>query len=71
MRLKKMSEENKTILENMSGLKESSNAMQASMDDMARGAQRISETGTELSNMSGRMKDSIADISEQMVQFTV
>lgn len=68
---KEMSESNKTILQNMNSLQDSSRRMSASMEEMADGANRVSESGHALSEMSSRMKKSIADINEQMVQFTV
>ena len=66
-----MSEGNKTILENIGTLRNSGLEMSSRMDEMTSGAKRVSESGRELSEMSSRMKDSIADISEQMGQFTV
>ncbi len=68
---KEMSEGNKTILENIGTLRNSGLEMSSRMDEMTSGAKRVSESGRELSEMSSRMKDSIADISEQMGQFTV
>ena len=45
--------------------------MKASMDEMAVGAKKISESGTELSQISEKMKDSIMDMGTQIDQFTV
>lgn len=50
---------------------ESSATMKTSMDEMSIGARRISESGTELSEISEKMKDSITDMGEQIDQFTV
>ena len=41
------------------------------MDEMAVGAKKISESGSELSLISEKMKDSINDMREQINQFTV
>ena len=66
-----MSERNNAILGNMGGLRKSSAVMMEAVDEMEAGARRVRESGTDLSEMSLKMKDSIADISEQIVQFTV
>ena len=66
-----MSERNNDILGNMGGLRKSSAVMMEAVDEMEAGARRVRESGTDLSEMSLKMKDSIADISEQIVQFTV
>ena len=68
---REMNEGSQTILENVSELKETSGEMNQSMVQMFQGAHRVSESGVDLSGMSIRMKDAIADISDQMVQFTV
>jgi methyl-accepting chemotaxis protein len=66
-----MIEGNKLIFNNIDGLREASNNMKASMDEMAVGAKKISESGTELSQISEKMKDSIMDMGTQIDQFTV
>ena len=53
---KEMSVGNRTILESMDGLKKSSLMMKASIDEMASGAQRVSESGVELSEMSEKIQ---------------
>jgi methyl-accepting chemotaxis protein len=45
--------------------------MKTSMDEMSIGAKRINENGSELSQISTEMKDSIAEIGGQIDQFTV
>lgn len=65
-KLKKIS-----IILAIAGLQDSSNAMKSSMDEMSIGAKRINENGTELSQISTQMKDSIAEIGGQIDQFTV
>jgi len=62
---------NKQILQNMTNLQDSSDTMKNSMDEMAIGAKKINETGSELSDSSVKMKASIAEIENQMAQFTV
>ena len=57
--------------QNVLNAKNSSNNMKTSMDEMAVGAKKISQSGTELSEISGKMKDSISDMGGQIDQFTV
>ena len=45
--------------------------MKSSMDEMSVGARKINESGSELSQISEQMKDSITDIGGQIDQFTV
>jgi methyl-accepting chemotaxis protein len=45
--------------------------MKERMDEMSSGARRIDSSGSELSEISVKMKDSISEIAEQMSQFTV
>ena len=66
-----MIEGNKLIFRNIAGLQDSSGTMKASMDEMAVGAKRISETGEQLSEIVSRVKDSITEIGGQIDQFTV
>ena len=66
-----MIEGNKLIFRNIAGLQDSSGTMKTSMDEMATGAKRINESGEELSEIVNKVKDSIAEIGEQIDQFTV
>ena len=45
--------------------------MKDSMEEMAVGAEKISDSGKQLSSISEKMKDSITDMGEQIDQFTV
>ena len=62
---------NKLIFNNIASLQESSNMMKDSMEEMAVGAEKISDSGKQLSYISEKMKDSITDMGEQIDQFTV
>ena len=66
-----MIEGNKLIFRNIDDLQESSSLMKTTMDEMSTGARKINESGTELSEISDKMKDSINDIGGQIDQFTV
>ena len=66
-----MIEGNKLIFRNIAGLQDSSGSMKSSMDEMAVGARRINDSGEELSEIVNKVKDSIAEIGEQINQFTV
>ena len=43
--------------------------MNRSMDNMANGARKINETGSELVSISSKLKDAIDGIGEQINQF--
>ena len=61
-----------TIRKTMSAkTSDSSGTMKTSMDEMSIGARKINESGSELSQISEQMKDSITDIGGQIDQFTV
>jgi methyl-accepting chemotaxis protein len=45
--------------------------MKDSMEEMSLGAEKINESGKQLSSISEKMKDSITDMGEQIDQFTV
>ena len=51
--------------------KESSVNMNRSMDNMASGARKINETGSELVTISSKLKNAIDGIGEQINQFQV
>lgn len=62
---------NKAILEEVSVLQDSTGLIRTSMEIMNNNANRISQTGTELSGISSKMRDSISEISNQIGQFKV
>jgi len=68
---KKMTESNKLVLNNITGLKESTLSMKDSMDVMSAGAQKVDSSGSGLAEISEKMKEAISEIAEQMSQFTV
>ena len=66
-----MAEGNKMILEEMNSLQSSTAGMKESMNDMHSGASQITHTGEQLAEISSKLKDSIAVISEQIDLFKV
>ncbi|MCR4580641.1 MAG: methyl-accepting chemotaxis protein [Treponema sp.] len=66
-----MQEGNKLILSEVHQLQDVTISMKASMDEMSIGAQKINETGTVLTEVSDRMKDSIVKIGNQIDEFKV
>ena len=66
-----MEEGNKMILKEVQNLQNATMAMNQSMEEMAVGARKINETGATLSDISGKVKDSINQIGEQVDQFKV
>lgn len=68
---KEMSEGNQMILGEVKNLQQATDGMLQSMEEMSIGAKKINETGASLSEISGKMKDSITEIGGQIDQFTV
>ncbi len=66
-----MSEGNKAILAEVENLQNATIIMKQSMDEMSTGARKINETGTALSEVSSRMRESITAIGDQIDQFKV
>ncbi|WP_191014203.1 hypothetical protein [Treponema zioleckii] len=66
-----MEQGNKIILSEVQQLQNSTMAMKESMDEMANGARKISETGNTLGAISGKVKTSIEEIGTQVDQFKV
>ena len=66
-----MEEGNKMILKEVQNLQNATIAMNQSMEEMAVGARKINETGVTLSDISSKVKDSIAQIGEQVDKFRV
>ncbi|MBO4534251.1 MAG: HAMP domain-containing protein [Treponema sp.] len=62
---------NKLILAEVQHLQNVTISMRSSMDEMASGARRINETGTVLTEVADRMKDSIIKIGKQIDEFKV
>jgi len=66
-----MQEGNKLILSEVQHLQDVTISMKSSMDEMSIGAQKINETGTVLTEVADRMKDSIVKIGNQIDEFKV
>ncbi len=66
-----MSGRNKQIVQDMAILKQSTDMMNVSMDEMSVGARKINETGSTLSEVSGQVKNAINKIGEQIDLFKV
>ena len=66
-----MQEGNKLILTEVQQLQDVTISMKSSMDEMSVGAQKINETGTVLTEVANRMKDSIIKIGNQIDEFKV
>ena len=66
-----MEEGNKMILKEVQHLQNATIAMNESMEEMAVGARKINETGATLSDISSKVKESIAQIGEQVDKFKV
>ena len=66
-----MEEGNRMILSEVTNLQNATMAMNESMEEMSVGARKINETGATLSDISGKVKDSINQIGEQVDQFKV
>ena len=66
-----MQEGNKLILSEVQQLQNVTISMKSSMDEMSAGAQKINETGSVLTEVAGRMKDSIIKIGKQIDEFKV
>ena len=66
-----MRDGNQLILQAVQQLQESSLNINRSMDDMETGAQKISETGNALVDISSKLKEAINGIGYQINQFHV
>lgn len=66
-----MSAGNQAILEEVKRLQDATVVMKESMDEMAIGAKKINETGAALSEISAKVKGSIANIAGQIDRFKV
>ena len=66
-----MSGRNKQIVKDMALLKDSTDMMNTSMEEMAVGARKINETGTTLSEISAQVKGAIETIGAQVDLFKV
>ncbi len=66
-----MQEGNKLILSEVQQLQDVTISMKSSMDEMSIGANKINETGTILTEVADRMKDSIVKIGNQIDEFKV
>ncbi|MCH5291973.1 MAG: cache domain-containing protein [Treponema sp.] len=68
---KDMANKNMLILKEMGLLRNSTNAMKQSMDEMAVGARKVGESGTVLTEISGSVRDAIEKIGAQIDLFKV
>ena len=68
---KEMNEGNKVILAEVQHLQDTTGIMKSSMDDMHDGAQRITEVGTALSDITQHIEDSIERMGNQVDMFKV
>ncbi len=66
-----MSIGNKQILDEVRNLQNATLVMKSSMEEMSIGAKKINETGAALSEIAGKMKNSITRIGVQIDQFQV
>ena len=66
-----MSKGNQAILEEVQHLQQATEDMLQSMDDMSAGIRKINATGSSLSNISTKMRDSIMEIGTQIDKFSV
>ena len=66
-----MSGRNKQIVQDMAVLKETTEMMNNSMDEMEVGARKINETGSTLSEISSQVKNAINQIGAQIDLFKV
>ena len=66
-----MEEGNKMILDEVRNLQNATLVMTQSMEEMKIGASKINETGSSLSTISNKVKDSIVQIGTQVDQFKV
>ncbi len=68
---REMSSGNKAILAEIQNLQDATGIMRNSMENMTDSARKIDETGTALTDMSKKMRDSISKIGSQINQFKV
>ncbi|MCR5606456.1 MAG: HAMP domain-containing protein [Treponema sp.] len=66
-----MNERNQTILKEVGELQDATDSMQDSVSEMSSGANKISETGKDLDQIAGFMKESIVTIGSQIDTFKV
>ena len=66
-----MSAGNKAILEEVKRLQDATMIMKDGVDEMKIGATKVSESGTTLTEISSKVKDSIEEIGGQIKQFKV
>ena len=59
------------VQRDMDSVSQISQTILGSMDEMAVGAKKINDTGSALSNIAGKMRDSIDEIGEQVDKFKV
>ncbi|MCQ2573672.1 MAG: methyl-accepting chemotaxis protein [Treponema sp.] len=66
-----MAEGNKQILNEVRNLQDATGVMLRSMEEMSIGATKINETGVVLTEISGKIQNSIGEIGERIDQFDV
>lgn len=68
---KEMEKGSELILKEIHELQDCTSAMNQSMEEMSIGAKKIDETGALLGDISGKVKESIDKITEEIDQFRV
>ena len=68
---REMADSNHNVLSEVEVLKETSLQMRQSMEEMSIGAGKINETGSELSDISSKLKNSIKEIGNEIDLFKV
>ena len=68
---KEMTSLNQEVLDDVHKLLDVTTVMKQSMDEMQIGAKKINETGAQLSNLAGKMDDSLKTIGNQIDEFKV
>ena len=68
---REMSVGNQTILKEIKNLEDNTSFMNQYVNEMTRNAERINENGSVLGKISGRLKNSIDSIGNQIDQFKI
>ena len=68
---KTMSDQKDAVIDGMGHLRNATDVMKESMDEISVGARKINETGATLSEISGKVQDAIDKIGSQVDLFTV
>ena len=68
---KDMARQSESIVNDMTSLRDSTGAMNASMDEMMLGARQINENSSTMSDVAGHVKGAIEKIGSQIDLFSV